>query len=129
MRIKVDYVTNSSSTCYVVCLPNNKEWILKNLPESDWDEEAGYEGGDEAEELITKLLKGESIWNEDNQKWYGPIIDFCEKNNFIFAEFEVGSECGQISNLTAKDVNKMAGILGIDWIKEVTEAKEKEEKK
>ena len=129
MRIKVDYVTNSSSVCYIVCLPNDKEWILKNLPEPDWDKDPKYSGGEEAETLVSRLLKGETIGEEDNPKWYPSIRDFCYKNKLIITDFEVGSECGQMTNLIAKDVNRMAGIIGIDWVKEVTEAKKKEEKK
>jgi hypothetical protein len=119
MKIKQDYVTNSSSTCYVVCLPQDKEWILENLDiESSDDEElAATEsplGG-----VISLLLHGEIIWEEEQQMWFASLAEFCEKNNFVITSFEVGSERGQMINLTAEDVNKMAGILGIDWIKKV----------
>jgi hypothetical protein len=57
--------------------------------------------------------------------WFGSIRNFCQKNNFVITEFEVGSERGQMVNLIAEDVDKMAGILGIDWIKEVTNGRRK----
>jgi hypothetical protein len=125
MKIKQDFVTNSSSVCYVVCLPQKKEWILENVDvESDDDEELSASStpfGD----VITLLLRGEPIWEQEQQMWFGSIRNFCQKNNFVITEFEVGSERGQMVNLIAEDVDKMAGILGIDWIKEVTNGRRK----
>jgi len=126
VKIKQDYVTNSSSTCYVVCLPQEKEWILENLDiESVDDDEELAVNASPLKDVITLLLRGECIWQEEQQMWFVSIRDFCQKNNFVVTEFEVGSERGQMVNLIAEDVDKMAGILGIDWIKEVINGREK----
>jgi len=113
MRIKVDYVTNSSSTCYVVCIPQDKKWILENLPTFDeyYEEDEPASDKDELSCEVENLLRGETIWEEEAGEWFRELVELCEKNGFIIASFEVGSERGQITNITEKDFDKIKEIL------------------
>lgn len=131
MKIKQDYVTNSSSTAYIVCLPPKKEWILENIKNCEAYKEAIDDGGDisHIEELIDLLLRREPISEEEYAESYDAIRDLCYDHKFVICDFAVGSGGGLITNLVEDDAAKMAGILEIDWIKKITNGRGKDSKK
>jgi len=120
MKIKSDFVTNSSSTGYIVAIPNDfyadQEDVLKKF-EYHNDGTRGMEEWHETkilgevEECIELLKEGDNLWNwadeaTDNRVFY-TIIDICEEQDFTLCIFAMSNEGNtRIQGLTEEDMNK-----------------------
>lgn len=117
MKVKLDFVTNSSSTAYVVFIPNNfkidKEETLKFLPiDDDWTEEEYNSKLDEFHELIDMLKNGEDLWTYGGDgtdgELYSALLDLCGHYKFILSGCEMNGEGNNtILSVKEKDVQNI----------------------
>jgi len=104
MKIKVDFITNSSSTAYVVFVPNNFK-VTRNQAHKSYKNEYYSDTSDKAfndeifcdiEDSIEELKEGQHLWSYGDEGTPGPIyyavLDICNINGFIVSDSEMGGE-------------------------------------
>lgn len=97
MKINLDFITNSSSTIYIVAIPENltldTEIFLKYYNARIIDEEEQTEAAlNLANELIDTLKNGNVIWEEDtDESVFWPLLDALTDNVFESVEVSGGS--------------------------------------
>jgi len=114
MKIKNSFVTNSSSTAYVVAVPLNfeaeQEDILSKFEYHDYDREGLEETFIlfEFEECMKLLKKGDNVSNHgslDHRIFYS-IVDICEERGFILSILDLNSEGNTlIQGIEEEDMN------------------------
>lgn len=110
MKIRLGFVSNSSSTSYVIALARNykatKEQIQKFTDRiANWeDEEYTSEQADKQIKTIVDALcstAGKCIWIEDSPVQYlDEFINILE-DDYILGKIDVSSEAGQVTNILA----------------------------
>jgi len=107
MKIKSDFVTNSSSTAFVVMVPNSfhinedeiKTYINNNYDET-YEEAKEAEAFDEIYDCIASLKKGDNLWTYGTDgvhfTIYNSILDLCNEHKFILASLEMNGEGNNI---------------------------------
>lgn len=123
MKIKSDFVTNSSSTAYVVCIPSDfkakKDDVIKYM--KTYDDYDYLVGGEEINEdkvldnintALDELKGGDEVWQQDLDDEYIDfhiLLEICENNNFLIKAFEYHSDgCNQMHGIKQKIIE--------DWI-------------
>lgn len=118
MKIKSDFITNSSSTAYIVAIPNDFEPDQEDILEKfkyhyiykeheEWPETQVLS---EVEECIKILKKGDNLWSygdegTDSRIFY-TIADICNDGGFVLSIFEMSDEGNtRIQGITEEDVN------------------------
>ena len=102
MKIKGDFVTNSSSTSYVVLVPNEfrpDDDEIKKLytEEYSFDDELSDEQLlKELPELFEILKEGEDLWyyggEGTNQSLWGMTLDICRTHDFLLTSLDMNGE-------------------------------------
>ena len=128
MKIKSDFVTNSSSTSYLVCLPDNFD-ITKFLhiidPENSWWFEEYLDASEEVKKEIMeklkerliklneKLLKHTNIYEYDSEyDAYHVFIKLLEELDLIIDSWDTSSDNGMICGV---DLEKVERIKNGGW--------------
>lgn len=110
MKIRQGFVSNSSSSSYIIALARNykatKEQIQKFADEiADWeDEDYSFEQADEQIKTTVEALcstEGKNMWFEDSPVQYlGEFIDMLE-DDYILGTIDGSSGSGQVTNILA----------------------------
>ncbi len=108
MKTRTGFVSNSSSTSFVVVLPKGFDPNTIDLKPFQWllDEQETTE--DNVRDVLFKLVNDKNIWAEENYSAYGVIEGMMENN--IIAQFETGPDSGQI---IVADVDNIKRILNV----------------
>lgn len=104
MKIKADFITNSSSTAYVVFIPNNFK-TTRNQAQKVYKNDYYCDTSDKAfsdkifkdiEESLETLKEGTPLWTYGDEGTPAPIyyavLEICNINGFIVADSEMGGE-------------------------------------
>ncbi len=123
MKVKSDFITNSSSTSYVICLPDKiTDELLEKLFEKvidNGDDELNDEDQlleerkDEIKNWIKCLEAGKELWREEDPSIFDSLTKLAEEQDWIIDEKDTSSEAGQITALSKKDLEKIKRIKGI----------------
>ena len=104
MKIKSDFITNSSSTAYVVLIPNrfqvrdsDVKKIYANNSTEDYDEVYNMDIHELIIESIEKLKEGEELhtYGDDEETpaaVYYTILEICSNHGMIITSTDLGGE-------------------------------------
>ncbi|MHA1815084.1 MAG: hypothetical protein ACTSX1_03705 [Candidatus Heimdallarchaeaceae archaeon] len=134
MKIKRDFVTNSSSTCYVVFIPPNlvleEREVRSSQGYKDWDKwDRDIDNPEETAEYfmgavndgITMLKKGESVWREDLYTGFFGLTSILETRGLKVVNVDIsgGSGVDQIVPITAEHIEKVLPFMSEKLLEKV----------
>ncbi len=99
MKIRTGFVSNSSSSSYIILLPDN---VKIDLSRADYLEDITE---DDVKDAIATLKAGESIWETENYTLFNVLTDVL--GEYIIGTIEGGPDSGQISNADIKKVKEL----------------------
>ena len=100
MKIRSGFVSNSSSSSFIILLPDAFDVDKVDLSRAEDADE------DEVKDAIRNLINGETIWEYDNYPIFNAITEVLGK--YIIGGSEGGPEAGQIS---IADMKKVRAIV------------------
>ena len=125
MKIKADFVTNSSSTAYVVLIPNEfqpDEDFIKQLYEDHYihydNEVTDEQLYKEFPELFEMLKEGDNIWCYGDEGVPATLFNMawslCDKHGFVLASLEMNGEGNNIIQGVKEEAIEKIMINNID---------------
>jgi len=133
MKIKADFVTNSSSTVYIVFVPPNyelNEEELQKVAQKHWDDgEGNSDSFDTAEEYKERVLEDFEDFMGDSFMYEEDTMGFYTLKEILTSKFEilsidVGPDSGQIRNISSEKVKEIIAVGELIKMKEEKNASE-----
>ena len=116
MKIKSDLVTNSSSTAYVVFIPENFEITdeeIKNVIIESYEEDFDPNDFESVKKSLLNELKdlknGHDVFYDEWDKYnmFEPLSRIFEDKNLVIAVIDVPSESGSIVGVTSSKISEI----------------------
>lgn len=101
MKIRNGFVSNSSSSSYVVFIPDNF-----NLDYTI------YEDNDEIDvdilkDMVTELKSGHGLYSQDDYSEYSEIVDALRDRDLVVLEIQAGPDDGSIEVISQKKITEI----------------------
>jgi len=112
MKIRSGFVSNSSSSSYVVFIPDNFSVDCNKLAE-DADSQYDELDVDVLEDMVMDLKNGSGLYSQDNYSEYEAIVDVLREKDLIVITIDGGPDEGSVSTISQKKIaeiyNKYVG--------------------
>lgn len=133
MKIKSDFVTNSSSTSYIVAVSKNLTFTKQEILETDsYVNYTKYEDEPIAEDYVksckrglAELKKGEGVYSYDFDSAVGPptmayysVVELLGQKELILLSFESSADDGKILSLDKEKIMNAFLVLSDDILKD-----------
>jgi len=131
MKIKLDFVTNSSSTTYIVCIPDNFSISLQDVERSDNFEDLVEEEDLKPFEVISGLNENLKEMKNHGIMWQDDALpgtrcsalyimtDIMEQNKFVIRRLDSGSDDGKIICFTKNEIEQIMKIKSGEMLKDI----------
>ena len=104
MKIRNGFVSNSSSSSYVVFIPDNFSVDCKKFAEDyDYDEL----DVDVLEDMVTELKNGSGLYSQDNYSEYEAIVDVLREKDLIVLAIDGGPDDGSVETISQKKITEI----------------------
>jgi hypothetical protein len=103
MKIRSGFVSNSSSSSFILLLPKNFDVETQDY--------SSFENPIKAKNCLKKLIKDNQLWQDGNYDVYHDLTTFLK--DYIITSIDTGPDEGTINLLNNRDVEKIKRILSL----------------